>query len=102
VRILLDNAVRHGPSDSPIVLTVDRREDVASIAVHDRGTPIAAAERARIFERFERGSAMNEAPGFGLGLAIGRELAGRMNGRLELEDGDGTRFRLSLPAARPG
>ena len=28
VRILLDNAIRHGPPDGRIVLTVDRREDV--------------------------------------------------------------------------
>jgi signal transduction histidine kinase len=99
VRILLDNAVRHGPAESPIVVTVDRLDGVASIAVRDQGAPIAAAERARIFERFERGAVTSDAPGFGLGLAIGRELAKRMNGELELEDGDGTSFRLTLPAA---
>jgi signal transduction histidine kinase len=37
--------------------------------------------------------------GFGLGLAIGRELAERMNGTLVLADSEaGARFRLTLPA----
>ena len=40
--------------------------------------------------------------GFGLGLAIGRELARRMGGDLVLEDqdGPGARFTLRLPVAR--
>ena len=39
--------------------------------------------------------------GFGLGLAIGRELAERMGGALYLEDGEGpgAMFTLRLPGA---
>ncbi|HEY1540337.1 MAG TPA: HAMP domain-containing sensor histidine kinase [Solirubrobacteraceae bacterium] len=102
VRILLDNAVRHGPRDAAIVLSVGRDDadrGCAWVAVGDAGPPIAASEHARIFERFERGPATGDAPGFGLGLAIGRELAGRMDGELELEDGDHASFRLTLPLA---
>ncbi len=58
-----------------------------------------------IFERFQRGE-HTEAPGFGLGLAIGAELARRMHGELKLEAGDpppgeptGARFVLILPHA---
>jgi signal transduction histidine kinase len=55
-----------------------------------------------IFERFQRGSATSGQAGFGLGLAIGRELATRMGGELVLEEGDapGTVFTLRLPVAR--
>ena len=51
-----------------------------------------------LFERFYRGEATSAA-GSGLGLAIARELAERMDGRLELlSDGGETRFAFSLPA----
>jgi signal transduction histidine kinase len=61
------------------------------------------AERELIFERFQRGRTAGGEGGFGLGLAIGRELARRMDGSLGLvgEDGAGTRFQLELPTAEP-
>ena len=60
-----------------------------------------AHERERIFERFQRGSATGGEEGFGLGLAIGRELAERLGGRLELVEDDRARRALrAQPADR--
>jgi signal transduction histidine kinase len=60
---------------------------------------VAGEEGELIFERFARG-AQAEPGGFGLGLAIGRELARRMDGDLVLDDtGAGARFVLWLPRA---
>jgi signal transduction histidine kinase len=57
-------------------------------------------ERDRIFERFERGRAVDGEAGFGLGLAIGLALARRMGGDLRLEPGGpGARFALRLREA---
>jgi signal transduction histidine kinase len=62
---------------------------------------VAADDRERIFERFARG-AQADAGGFGLGLAIGRELARHMDGDLVLEDvPGGARFVLWLPLGTP-
>jgi signal transduction histidine kinase len=47
-----------------------------------------------VFERFYTGDA---ARGAGLGLAIARELAERMDGRLLLQTDGGTAFTLELP-----
>ena len=59
-----------------------------------------ADERELIFERFQRGSSTGGEAGFGLGLAIGRELAERMGGSLTLEPLEpGARFVLRLAAA---
>ena len=91
VRILLDNALRYGPRGEPVSVeahSAPRGE--ARITVADRGAGIPPEERDRIFERFHRGSAAASSGGFGLGLAIGRELARRMGGELDV-DGDGAR-----------
>jgi signal transduction histidine kinase len=62
---------------------------------------VQADEQEAIFDRFHRGSAQGNGGGFGLGLAIGRELAERMGGSLSLEHvGEpGARFVLRLPSA---
>ncbi len=76
-----------------------RGERYATVRVADRGPGVPESERERIFERFHRGKETAES-GFGLGLAIGRELAERMNGRLELVETDhGATFALTLPAS---
>jgi signal transduction histidine kinase len=69
------------------------------VEVADRGPGVPEDERDRIFERFHRGRAAGAEGGFGLGLAIGRELAELMGGTLLLEDADaGACFQLALPA----
>ena len=105
VRILLDNALRYGPRGEPIGVTIGCGDGRAYVEVADRGPGVHPAEREQIFERFQRGRSASTAAGFGLGLAIGRELAERMGGTLALagEEGQtGTRFRLALPVAEPG
>jgi signal transduction histidine kinase len=70
------------------------------LEVADDGPGIDPDTARHLFERFYRGDAAS-APGSGLGLAIARELAERMDGRLELLESDGqTRFAFSLPAER--
>jgi signal transduction histidine kinase len=63
---------------------------------------VTVEERELIFERFQRGRDVTGQGGFGLGLAIGRELAERMGGELGLDPsfGPGSRFTLTLPVAR--
>ena len=102
VRILIDNALRYGDGE-PIRVTAAEGAN-ATVEVADRGPGVPPEERERIFERFYRGRARGSEGGFGLGLAIGRELAERMGGTLTLADrpGGGTRFMLSLPRARGG
>jgi signal transduction histidine kinase len=103
VRILLDNALRYGPHGQVITVTTTCRDDSAGVSVTDHGPGIPAEEREHVFERFHRGRAAGPESGFGLGLAIGRELAERMGGRLELADREspGACFVLTLATAEP-
>ncbi|MCZ4495394.1 MAG: hypothetical protein QOH30_3267 [Baekduia sp.] len=99
LRILLDNALRHTAAPGGVSAEVTADGDRTGIAVQDEGPGVGADDRERIFDRFARG-AEAEPGGFGLGLAIGRELARRMGGDLVLEDAPaGARFVLWLPRA---
>ena len=101
LRILLDNAVRVSPRGGQVTVEL-RNGSQASLSVRDQGPGIPSEERELIFERFKRGRGAGGQAGFGLGLAIGRELAERMGGELVLDDagGPGARFTLRLPVAR--
>jgi signal transduction histidine kinase len=103
VRILIDNALRYGPPGEAITVSTTCAAAHAGIQVSDRGPGIPEEEREQIFERFHRGRAAGSESGFGLGLAIGRELAVRMGGSLRLTAGaaPGACFELVLPAAEP-
>jgi signal transduction histidine kinase len=107
VRILLDNAIGVSPGGTAVRLSTTTSEH-AEVAVSDSGPGVQADERERIFERFQRGSAARGRSGFGLGLAIGRELAQRMGGSLGLQEppesgeAQGACFTLRLPAAHLG
>jgi signal transduction histidine kinase len=99
-RILVDNALRFGPSGEPITVEDSNAGDRAVLAVQDRGPGVPADERDLIFERFRRGSDVRTEGGFGLGLAIGHELAERMGGELVLASSEaGARFELRLASA---
>ncbi len=96
-RALVENAIRHNPAGTHVRLDASLEGGRAVLAISDDGPPIAGADAARVFERFERASG---GEGSGLGLAIARELAERMDGELALVQGPaGKTFRLELPAA---
>ena len=100
VRILVDNAVRLSPDGGQITVEL-RNGEHSALSVCDQGPGVAQEERELIFERFMRGRQTGGRAGFGLGLAIGRELAERMGGELMLEEqhAPGARFTLRLPVA---
>jgi signal transduction histidine kinase len=103
-RILIDNALRFSPAGEAIRITAAYHGDRATLEVADRGPGVPVAERDLIFERFQRGSRTGGEGGFGLGLAIGRELARRLGGELELAtqtEIGGARFLLTLPIEMP-
>lgn len=100
VRILLDNALRISPPQSELSIEL-APNDGARLTVRDQGPGVPDAERDQIFRRFHRGRDTRGQAGFGLGLAIGRELAQRMGGELRLDPpaGAGASFTLVLPSA---
>lgn len=100
-RNLLDNAGRHAATT--VTVTVREHGDRVTLIVDDDGDGVAAADRARIFERFVRAddARSRDAGGSGLGLAIVAEIVEQHGGTVEVSDAPlgGARFRLELPSA---
>ena len=104
VRNLVENARRHGAP--PVEIEVRRApKGTVNLTVSDAGAALAglsAEECARLFEPFQRAPGTSEsAGGWGLGLSLVRQIAGRHGGRAwcrALPEG-GTLFAVELPAA---
>jgi signal transduction histidine kinase len=98
-RILVENALLHTPSGTPVEVRALTRDGSAVLQVEDAGPGIREDEREQLFERFFRLDG-TRASGSGLGLAIGKQLAELMDGAIELESAPGrTVFSLVLPGA---
>jgi signal transduction histidine kinase len=102
---LLDNAVKYSDNVREVTVRVGWAGPYAVIDVIDGGIGVSPDDRAHIFERFYRGTgAAHHRRGFGLGLAIARELVAAHGGRIELHESGprGSTFRISLPATPLG
>src|SRR6266540_2430244 len=94
---LLANAFRWTPDGGRVDLRLRADDGRVRVAVEDNGPGIGVDDGERVFRPFW--TADGEGPG--LGLAIARELALALGGRIELdtEVGRGSRFELVLPAS---
>ena len=96
VRGLVDNAIRHTPSRTRIVVTVGADP---AIVVEDDGPGYSERDLPRLGEPFTTGGSANA--GAGLGLAIARQLALSQGGEMVLARSSlgGAKTSLHLPAA---
>ena len=97
---LLDNAIRYGREGGKIGVDLRLEAGNLAITVADDGPGIEPEARARVFDRFQRGTG-HEVSGSGLGLTIVQQAATRMGGAVTLTDGPdgrGCSFIVSIPA----
>jgi two-component system, OmpR family, sensor histidine kinase MprB len=93
---LLDNAAKWNPAGRPIAVTV--RD--GAVIVADHGPGIAPEDLPHVFDRFYRAPAARQLPGFGLGLAIVRQVATEHAGSVSAGRAPegGALLRLELPS----
>ena len=92
---LLDNAVKWSPPGGEIEVTVAGGE----VTVRDHGPGIDDSDLPHVFDRFYRAPSARPLPGFGLGLALVRQVADEAGGTVTIErpDAGGTLVRLRIP-----
>lgn len=103
VALLLDNAVKFSPPDSPVTVRVSDHDGEIRISVEDEGPGVPPGDEERIFEPFyqvERAHTRTKG-GVGLGLHLASKMATLVGGRLTLDRDrpKGAAFVLSLPEA---
>ena len=103
LRNILENAVRHTPSDCSVVVEAGRDGSDAFVTVSDTGGGIAPDHLPRVFDvGFRADPARTPGDGTGLGLAIARGLVEAHEGEIEVvNDNGGARFTVRLPVGQP-
>jgi signal transduction histidine kinase len=100
---ILNNALRHSPSDGSIEVMAGTNSDGVRIEVSDEGPGIPAEEAGRVFERFYRSDQARTSRdgGSGLGLAIAKWIVDMHGGdiRAEPRTPRGCRMVVTLPKA---
>jgi len=103
---LVSNAFEHSPAGTPVTVTTDGGSDILTLAVHNAGDPIPAAERVRLFQPFERGrgSKASVHRSLGLGLYISHLIVTAHGGTIDVQSNpeQGTTFTVRLPYAKMG
>ncbi|MER0215861.1 MAG: PAS domain S-box protein [Nitrosomonas sp.] len=102
---LLSNAFKFTQDKGCIFVRLVTTEARAQIEVQDNGPGIPAEMREHVFERFMQveSSVTRQHDGTGLGMAIVKDFADLLHGKLELEEspGGGALFRITLPRTAP-
>ncbi len=96
IRILLDNAFRHG--EPPVGVTVTKKDGRVHLEVRDSGPGLPQGSEERIFERFYRADPARSGEGTGLGLSIARAIIEAHGGTIRAMTHDGAIVTIELPA----
>jgi two-component system, OmpR family, sensor kinase len=94
---LLDNAIKNTPSQGEIRIKVHNHNKTVEVTISDSGPGIPPEQVPHVFDRFTQTSGLRS--GFGLGLAIAREIVLAHGGKIEVSSnpGEGAAFTVTLP-----
>jgi signal transduction histidine kinase len=107
IQNLINNAVKYGGTEKWLGISVhfDPTVHEVEISIADRGIGIGSDDLPHIFEPFYRSPSvmLAQVHGTGLGLALAKNIAEVMKGRLTVRSslGNGSTFTLRVPCADP-
>jgi signal transduction histidine kinase len=98
---LVNNAVKYSPENSTIHISMYQEDAQVILQVHNDSPVISPEQQERLFEPFYRTSyaEYSSTSGWGLGLAICKEIVERHSGRIWVRSSQekGTAFFVALP-----
>jgi signal transduction histidine kinase len=111
--IFLDNAIKYSPKQSKINLSSEKKDGNIFIHIADQGIGISEEDIPHLFDRFyrtDKSRTKSKIAGYGLGLAIAKEIVEKHNGTIHVESeegkgptphkatrGKGTTFTIKVP-----
>jgi two-component system heavy metal sensor histidine kinase CusS len=84
VGTMLDNVVRHAPSDSMVKIKLRNQDENLLVAIENDCRELKQDDLPRLFEPFQRGE-HSRAEGAGLGLSLAREIAALLDGAIGMK-----------------
>lgn len=106
LRNLVSNAIKFTPAGGEVAVRAYSQADSVILEVQDQGIGIPEEELPHIFDEFYRAAAVRKAriAGTGLGLPIVKSIVELHDGEITVDSevGEGTTFRVRLPAAPEG
>ncbi len=101
---IIYNGIKYTPKGGEVKVSLQDREDHASVRVQDNGIGIPKEDLPFVFDRFYRvdKARSRDEGGSGLGLSICKFIANAHQGSItvESETGKGTKFTICLPKSR--
>ena len=99
LHILIDNGIKYAKPEAKLLVSLVREKRYAKLSVTNEGSYLNENDIPRLFERFYRGDKARSGGGFGLGLAIAKNLTESMGGTITAENREnvGAVFTASFP-----
>ncbi|CAM1366140.1 hybrid sensor histidine kinase/response regulator transcription factor [Tenacibaculum xiamenense] len=96
---LVSNAIKFSPKNSTITFTAFLEGDLFHIHVKDEGSGISKENQKHIFSKFYQEEKLGKSEGFGIGLAIVKDIVDTLQGNIsvESEEGKGAIFKVEFP-----
>lgn len=96
---LLDNAVKYNVPGGKVTISLREDKEKATISVADTGMGMNEEDKAKAFDLFYRADPSRNHDGYGVGLALVKEIARRLEGKIDIRDNvpTGTIFDFTLP-----
>lgn len=100
--ILLDNAIKYSSKDTKVTVDTSSTKRSVTIKVIDQGMGISKQDLEHLFDRFYRADlarTKSGADGYGLGLAIAKQIVDRHRGQISVVSklNSGSTFTITLP-----